>query len=71
MDFIVHLGRGREENAAEEVWQFDLQSDPNLLEHPSMATCIAVLVGGSLICTLLAAWLCSRREFHVKTPESE
>ena len=32
---------------------------------------MTVLLVGSLVCTILAAWLCSRREFHVKTPEKD
>jgi ABC-2 type transport system permease protein len=65
MTFVV---RGAQDIAAD-TWQFDLAEDPLLLEHPSVRTCVMVLLLGSLACTILAAFLCSRREFHVKTPE--
>lgn len=61
----------RTEDIAAEAWQLNLQTDPTLLEHPSLSTCVTVLVVASLVCTALAAWLCSQREFHVKTPENE
>ncbi|MEO7404412.1 MAG: ABC transporter permease, partial [Burkholderiales bacterium] len=69
MSFVVPISGGRESNFAADAWQLDVGGDPNLLEHPSISTCIAVLLTASVACTLLAAWLCSRREFHVKTPE--
>jgi ABC-2 type transport system permease protein len=71
MEFLLQLPDGRTENMAAEAWQFDLRSDPNLLEHPPTSTCLAVLLIASLVCTILAAWLCTTREFHVKTPEKE
>jgi ABC-2 type transport system permease protein len=71
MEFILPLRDGRTENMAAEAWQYDLRGDPNLLEHPPNSTCLAVLLIGSLVCTILAAWLCTTREFHVKTPEKE
>jgi hypothetical protein len=40
-----------------------------LLEHPTTSTCMTVLIVTSVIFSLLAAFLCSQREFHVKTPE--
>jgi ABC-2 type transport system permease protein len=71
MAFIVPSRRGADKDFAAEAWQFDVRQDPTLAEHPSVFTCVAVLLVASLVCTLLAAWLCSRREFHVKTPEKE
>lgn len=71
MDFIVTLPRGGNDNIAANVWQFDVERDPKLLEHPSTAVCLSVLVIGSLVCTIVAAWLCSQREFHVKVPEGQ
>jgi len=68
LSFIVPLG-GRPTDIAADAWQLDLRADPKLLEHPQLTTCVIVLLGGSLVCTLLAAFLCSRREFYVKTPE--
>ncbi len=71
MGFMVDLPGipGRTENIAAEAWQLDIDRDPLLLEHPQISTCIMVLLIAGLIFTLLAAYLCSRREFHVKTPE--
>jgi ABC-2 type transport system permease protein len=68
LSFIVPLG-DRPTDIAAEAWQLDLRADPKLLEHPQLATCVIALLVGSLVCTLLAAFLCSRREFYVKTPE--
>ena len=36
-----------------------------------LGTCILVLVIASIVFTALGGWLCSNREFHVKTPETE
>ena len=71
MDFIVERRGGHTENMAAEAWQLDLKKDPLLLEHPEYATCLKVLLIASAVCAILAAWQCSRREFHVKTPEKE
>ena len=71
MEFILPLRDGRTENMAAEAWQYDLRGDPNLLEHPPNSTSLAVLLIGSLVSTILAAWLCTTREFDVKTPEKE
>jgi ABC-2 type transport system permease protein len=68
MKFLLKEGQ-HTENLAADAWQFDIQADPNLLEHPSLATSVIVLLVGSLCATLLGAFLCSSREFHVKTPE--
>ncbi|MFI5381370.1 MAG: ABC transporter permease [Tepidisphaerales bacterium] len=69
MKFILPTP-GRAQNIAAEAWNLDIRLDPRLLEHPQQATCFAVLLLGSLILALLAAFLCSRREFHVKTPQA-
>jgi ABC-2 type transport system permease protein len=71
MEFVAPRTYGGTENLAAEAWQFDLRRDPDLLEHPSVATCITVLLLASVVLTVLAAWSCSQREFHVKTPEKE
>jgi ABC-2 type transport system permease protein len=71
LDFVIPVPGGRTENIAAEAWQFDVRRDPNLLEHPQLSTCVLVLLVASLVCTILAAWLCAQREFHVKTPEKE
>jgi ABC-2 type transport system permease protein len=68
LSFAITIGR-RTTDIAAEAWQLDTRTDPKLLEHPQLSTCLIVLLGGSLICTLLSAFLCSRREFYVKTPE--
>jgi ABC-2 type transport system permease protein len=54
---------------ADEAWQLDVTGDPELAEHPGLGTCVMVLVLGSLVCAVLGAVVCMRREFHVKTPE--
>jgi ABC-2 type transport system permease protein len=54
---------------AAQSWQFDVASDPALLEHPQLRTCLIVLLTASVVCAVLAAVLFSVREFHVKTPE--
>lgn len=56
-------------NLSADAWQLHIKSDPNLLEHPSQSTCITVLIVASLVCTAIAAIICARREFYVKTPE--
>jgi ABC-2 type transport system permease protein len=70
LPFLVPIpgGFGIQDFAAD-AWQLDVLNDPGLLEHPTMGTCIRVLLLASLVFTMLAALLCSRREFHVKTPE--
>lgn len=68
MPFLVPVPNGTE-NMAATAWQLDIRNDPNLLEHPQLRTCLIVLIAGSIVCTALAAFICSRREFHVKTPE--
>lgn len=71
LQFNVPMPQGGSENVAAEVWQINLDGDPELFEHPQPTTCLLVLLVGSLVCTILAAWLCTRREFHVKTPEKD
>jgi hypothetical protein len=68
LDFITPIPEGKH-NIAADVWQFDLKKDPNLLEHPQLWTCVTVLLAASFLFSLVAAFLCSRREFYVKTPE--
>jgi len=68
LPFIATIPGGTE-NFAADAWQLDIATDPTLDTYPHMGTCIMVLVIASIICTALAAYLCSRREFHVKTPE--
>jgi ABC-2 type transport system permease protein len=69
MSFLVRGPQGNKEDVAAEAWQLDVKADPSLLEHPALGTCLIVLLGASLVCMLWGAYLCSRREFHVKTPE--
>ena len=68
MPFLVPPPYGTQDFAAE-TWQLDIANDPKLLLHPQVITCLIVLLAGSAICAAIAAFLCSRREFHVKTPE--
>ena len=69
LDFFVTPPRGPKFDMAAEGWQLHVRADPTLSEHPTLAACITVLIAGSVVCTALGAFLCSRREFHVKTPE--
>jgi ABC-2 type transport system permease protein len=71
LEFIVTGPRGKSEDIAAIAWQLDARGDPGLASHPQLATCWIVLLAASLACTALAAWLCTRREFHVKTPEND
>lgn len=71
LDFNVTWPRGSEDDVAATTWFIDLTQPSPLAEHPQLSTCIWVLVGVSIIGTAAAAWLCSQREFHVKTPEKD
>lgn len=68
LNFVVQAPQGPE-NIAADAWQLDLRRDPDLLNHPQLGTCLFVLFASSLVCAILAALLCSRKEFYVKTPE--
>jgi ABC-2 type transport system permease protein len=69
LDFVVTWPGGGEDDVAATAWMLDTAADPALALHPSLSTCVVVLVCASIVCTLVAGWLCSLREFHVKTPE--
>jgi ABC-2 type transport system permease protein len=69
MSFLVPTHSGRTTDFAAEAWQFDLRLDPQLAEHPSIVNSAGILLGTILVCALVAAWISSQREFHVKTPE--
>jgi ABC-2 type transport system permease protein len=71
LDFNVTTFRGAKENFAADLWQLDVDRDPQLLAQPSTTTCLLVLLVASLVFAVIAAWLCSRREFHVKVPEGD
>ena len=71
LDFVVTRPRGGKEDLAAIAWQLDVTNDPTLAEHPQLSTCFIVLLAGSLACAAIAAWLCTQREFHVKTPEKD
>ena len=68
MTFTIPTPVGDQDIAAD-AWQLDVRLDPTLAEHPTLAACVRVLLLASLVCALLGAWLCTRKEFHVKTPE--
>lgn len=70
MDMSVPESDGGRENLAADVWHLDTIHDA-VTEHPQLWTSIAVLLGASIVFAAIAAWLCSQREFHVKTPEKE
>jgi ABC-2 type transport system permease protein len=59
---------GQTVNMASDAWQLDAEKNPTLAGHPTTDTCLMVLLGASLAFTVIAAVICSRREFHVKTP---
>jgi ABC-2 type transport system permease protein len=69
MDFVTTGPMGNKINMAAEAWQLNVKGDPSLLEHPSLRECLTVLLAVSVLSTALGAYLCSEREFHVKTPE--
>lgn len=70
LDFVIFWPRGGKDDVAGAAWFFDTTNDPHLIAHPQLWTCVSILVVASLICTAIAAILCSQREFHVKTPEN-
>ncbi len=69
LEFILTPQPGFQVDMAAEAWQLNIKADPTLAGHPSLGTCLAILVGVSVVCTLAGAVLCSQREFRVKTPE--
>jgi hypothetical protein len=69
LDYHMTTPNGHTVDMAAEAWQLDVRRDPGLAEHPELSTCILVLLIASGVCAILAAWMCTRREFHVKTPE--
>lgn len=71
MDLSVPRPNGSRKDLAAEAWQFNPLSDPGLTEHPQLGACIAMLLGATIVFAGIAAWLCSQREFHVKTPEKD
>jgi ABC-2 type transport system permease protein len=68
MDFKI-TDHGRTHDMAAALWQFDVRTDPGLSEHPTLQSCVLILVVASLACAFVGALMCHRREFHVKTPE--
>jgi ABC-2 type transport system permease protein len=71
LDFVVTWWNGEHDDVAAVFWFLNIKDDPTLAEHPQLSTCVLILIGTSLACTTLAGWLCSRCEFHVKTPEKQ
>jgi ABC-2 type transport system permease protein len=71
MTLQVPRPNGSSDDLAAQSWFLDPVGDPGLTLHPSVGTCIAVLLSASVVFTATAAWLCSQREFHVKTPEKD
>ena len=68
LGFVIHP-LDRAEDIAAVAWRMGGVADPQLLEHPTVGGCVVVLGVASLACTVVGAFLCSRREFYVKTPE--
>jgi ABC-2 type transport system permease protein len=71
LDFLVTWPRGDQDDVAATAWILNIDADPTLSEHPEFSTSLLILLGASVVCTALAAAICSQREFHVKTPEKE
>jgi ABC-2 type transport system permease protein len=71
LDFVVTWPRGRQDDIAAAAWFLNIKDDPTLAEHPKLSTCVLILLGTSMVCMMLGAWLCSQSEFHVKTPEKQ
>jgi ABC-2 type transport system permease protein len=69
LSFVVQLPGGGSNDIAADAWQLDVFRDPDLLEHPSLHACLLTLLIGAVVCAGVAAFLCARREFYVKTPE--
>jgi hypothetical protein len=69
LEFLVAAPGGRKVDLAAEAWQLDVKNDPSLLGHPALGTCLTVMLAAGALCAALGAYLCSRREFYVKTPE--
>lgn len=65
---FVFTTYGHTINMASDAWQLEADKNPSLAGHPTTDTCLIVLFGASLAFTVIAAVICSRREFHVKTP---
>jgi ABC-2 type transport system permease protein len=71
MGFVVDVpGLGANDVAAQ-VWGLDVRNDPLLLEHPTVRASVTVLLGAIVVGGAIGAFLCARREFHVKTPGKE
>lgn len=71
LEFVASWPGGRQEDPASGAWSLNADTDPTLAEHPTLRTSLLILIGTSIVCAALAGWLCSQREFHVKTPEKE
>lgn len=69
LGFVVQLPHGPQQDIAASAWRIDVVSDPQMLEHPTVRGCVMVLLVASVVCTAVGAFVCSRREFYVKTPE--
>jgi ABC-2 type transport system permease protein len=65
---FVFTQNGHTIDMASDAWQLDAEKNPMLAGHPTTDTCLIVLLGASLAFMVIAAVICSRREFHVKTP---
>ena len=68
LPFSVNTGY-RIHDLAAETWQFNVLNDPKLKLYPSSWVCVAVLLSAAVAFSAAAAWVCTGREFYVKTPE--
>jgi ABC-2 type transport system permease protein len=69
LEFVATWPGGRQDDVAASAWSLDTSAQAGLSEHPQLSTCVWTLLLASIAFTVLAGWLFSRREFHVKTPE--
>src|SRR5262249_45786545 len=51
MDFVLTIPGGRKEDMAGDAWQLGVETDPKLLEHPTLGTCLIVLLAASFLFT--------------------
>jgi len=71
MGFVVETPGFGQQDVAAQVWGLDVRTDPGLLEHPTLRASVMVLLGAIVVGGAIGAFLCARREFHVKTPGKE
>ena len=69
LPFVVSRPFGGSRNIAADAWHFHVSGDPTLAHDPHTWLCVALLLGGGLVCAAAGSLLCRNREFHVKTAD--